>query len=454
MSVSNRLLILPLGLLITVTGCSGNRLRQIFAPDREFMALHELDRNDGERDDKNERSEQFSESLASRTDEIDDQKVERFFSISRWLNPTHSDAIPPDPFLETNHFDQSTPVDHDDPVAVVGHSNQLKNGEKEEFVVKDEPIQRPLDQETTDTNSPNHRQGLPTFADVLAEFEEADENSDDLDALAEEWLADEMEEENVSDFDVLLSGAMGDSITVREDDSDGPTLDFDVANGRSAFNDSKEPNLKLADTDESLEDFEELLENDVFASASDPFSDKQEHSPAADHVDRGAVSIDESLWESADSGVGWALSEPKNDEFNEEPVATARPGRSKKRGFGEPTKPAASGMQLRTPIPGVGLAAAAEKRARRPASSPARATEKMPFPVTAAEINSQISGDDPFLSDFETETTASTGQSVPSRTSAPGSVAPRTWLMLLGGVVIAYLLFAPERKNLRQPNNR
>lgn len=445
MSVSKRLRILPLGLLIIVTGCSSNRLQQIFAPDREFMALNELDQN---YDGQGARQGRSEESLASRSKDIgehsNDQKSQRFFSIGRWINPGNTDSIPPDPFLAMEQFN---PPANDNRVVVVGHSNELENREAGELLIENEKNQQPLNQETAETDSTDQRGRLPTFADVLAEFEEADENSDELDALAEEWLAEETMEDGTSDFGVLTTDAMKDSASAREADSDDPTLDFNVSDERLFFEDSEEPGVKLAETDGNLEGFEGLLENHNDSTSSDPFGDEQDYSPATDHVFNNESSIDESLWESSDSIVGWGHTEPKNDKSSHRLETIADQGRKKKLDFSRPTKVTASGVQRqKTTRAAMGLVAAA--------GEPATATEKMPFRVKAAEIGSQISSDDPFLSDFEKETPEATSPAVASNTGFISNVSPRTWLMLLGGVVIAYLLFAPERKNLRQPNNR
>jgi hypothetical protein len=67
--------------------------------------------------------------------------------------------------------------------------------------------------------------------------------------------------------------------------------------------------------------------------------------------------------------------------------------------------------------------------------------------------------DDPFLNDFATQAAApvrATDFNIRAGSSigTTQNVSTRTWLMLLGAVVIAYLLFAPEKKKQSHQNNR
>ena len=79
---------------------------------------------------------------------------------------------------------------------------------------------------------------------------------------------------------------------------------------------------------------------------------------------------------------------------------------------------------------------------------------------TATAANGPFESD-PFLADFESQAAStSTPIAAPAATAAVpsggqlGKIAPRTWLLLLAGVVVLYLLIAPERRNPNHPTNR
>ncbi|MCH2200370.1 MAG: hypothetical protein MK102_00255 [Fuerstiella sp.] len=460
MSVSKRLMILPLGLLITVSGCSGNRLRHLFAPEREFMNLSELDEYNAKSETDPDQAEASDELLASLSDSPVDKSGEQdhegFFSINRWLKPKLKDTISPDPFLDDDQIDEN---ENNRPVVVVGHSNEVQNEQAEESASEDEQKEQQFPQHTADTATFNQRQRRPTFADIMAEFQEDDEKSDDLDALAEEWLADQNNDKTsiVDDFDPpiefdpLIKEAIEDSTPVDGFGDSAPSLTFDVPEEQFPALDEEKPQFDLVNVvDDSPETIGNFLNNVSNHSENEQFGESQNQLTNTDVIFDDDPSIEDSLWQSSDSMGVWQDNESIIDEtttdfsfdeevefsgdtkINAEPVSTVSGSQLPR--VTQSYDQIVSASDVTTPADVDGL----------PLESPKAAV--------AAELHLQPSDPDPFLSDFESQSSVAT--SAGPKTEVAATISVRTWLMLLGGVVIAYLLIAPERQNLRNRNNR
>ena len=455
MSVSKHLLILPLGLLIAVSGCSSNRLRQIFAPDREFMSLSEINGEEAKR----EQSAQSSHSLASQSGTVNDESNgggnDGFFSVSRWLNPKDSESYPPDPFLEYDEADQ-TAVEN--PVIAVAHSNETGVEDNIEFPDKDNHADQRFVEETSGLGASADNNRVPTFADILAEFEFEDDtaNNDDLDDFAREWLADEVSGEDVNDFDVLMANAMEDADATRGSGDSEVTLRFDAEDEEQFVGDRQEQ-PEAADIEGGSWDFEALSKNGDELTVDEP-STRQQSDPfdtslVFDHDE----ALDESLWQSSDSVIGWQGSDTVEAEARDEPVPTEPLSNKELPEFSEPTKLATAARMRPTNTPPNAVTQPAGKADHRRTARPSRLTQTREAPVrrsTVAGADPQFSHSDPFLTEVEPQPLPAANPEVESEALVGSSFSPRTWLMLLGAVAIAYLLFAPERKNLHHLNNR
>lgn len=454
MSVSKHLLILPLGLLIAVSGCSSNRLRQIFAPDREFMSLSEIN---GE-DTNQEQSAQSSQSLASQSRTVDDQsnagRDDGIFSISRWLNPQDSDSYPPDPFLEYDETDQPAT---ENPVIAVAHSNEPDGGAHTEFPDEDDHADQRFVEETTGLDASADSNRVPTFADILAEFEFEDDTAydDDLDDFASEWLADEVSDEDASDFDLLMANAMEDAAAVRDSDDSEVRLRFDAEVEEQFVADRQ--GSESAGMEGSSWDFEALRENGDEQTVDEPSSPQQSDSFDTPLVFGHDEALDESLWQSSDPVISWQDSDSVVAAAGDEPVSTEPLSDKGPPDFSDPTELTTAARLQQTTSPPNKVSQPAGNADHHPVARASRLKQTPEAPVhrsTVASTDPRFSHPDPFLTEVDTQPLPPVSPEVESEAQVGSSFSSRTWLMLLGAAAIAYLLFAPERKNLRHLNNR
>lgn len=479
MFVSKRLLILPLGLMITLSGCSGSRMRQIFSPDREFMSLSELEEYEAKKrglSTEESNSGQFLAALRGNRDEQGDEEDRSIVNLSRWLSSRKDKTLPADPFLEDS-VGEST---YDGPAVAVGHSRELpaENPVSPEQV---DPVDHTLPEiefgDTAEvaveavvedvTAAPAGDDKL-TFAQIMAdlEFEEEDEQDevDPLEAMEQEWLARQSAqaepdaESGTTDFDALLAESVQETSGDVNDD-DTPALNFDDSETETADRDDAIPYLTEADVDSDAHTAEDDVAAPFGAVEEDDDSVEITFSgpalprlPAEELLDSVAP-LDESLWQSAD--VVAQNETPAGDDPQQSSSSTETPDLGSW-DFG-PAGAAASGLQLPPSLPATTSVEPDELTPNRTAlHRPATAISQA---VAVAE-STPVFADDEFLNDFESQAAAasstppeSPGQPKPAMSVMAGQ-SPRTWLLLLGGVVIAYLVFAPERQNLRHPNRQ
>jgi len=490
MFVSKRLLILPLGLLITLAGCSGSRLQHIFAPDRNFMTLSELDEYEGIQRGPT------SSSMVSR--DADEKPEGRGMSdVAGWLLPKseNNDAFPSDPFLKDNH---DTEVDRKHPIVTVELSKNL--GEDTEQVIAKNKIGFPsatapkiaaIAEKTGKRSSESS-----TFADIISEFEESANNlssepdiidameeawienlpteSDSIDAVEETWIEnlptesdsiDAVEEtwiekqttesQTVSNCDTLMAEAIDDGSPKLQSSDDGLTLDFDMLSDEPSEEDDQVPTLDLTETIQEPEKIDEPIQE---LAASEAFDSLEDSSPklsnTADRFDSERAN-DESLWQASDSTIDFKSPDSDASADLNKSLPLSDLFTVGKRSLGSTTEAVNSSLQL-PPI--VQSSSAASSPARQPAIAQSF-TNSNPQPLTIAHNHSHTLSDDPFLNDFATQAAAPVRETDVNMTTGSGNrmtqnVSARTWLMLLGAIVIAYLLFAPENRKQSHQDNR
>ncbi|MCH2209958.1 MAG: hypothetical protein MK110_01545 [Fuerstiella sp.] len=454
MSVSRLLLILPLGLLISVSGCSGNRLRYVFASDREFMKLSELDEYNAKREADSDQVEVSDGMLASVSEDSSNESSEQehvdVLSISRWLNPKLEHAVSPDPFLEDEPVE---PVDENadsGSVMVVGHPNELS--EELSSGDEDEQGKQRTRQDNADTVSFNEQERLPTFADILAEFEEDAEKPDDLDAQAEEWLANLNQDQSSSadEFEPLTGEAIEES---------DPADEFGDSTSFSAVAPSKEPS-PVRDEGESQFDLVDIIddssetvsedEGDVDDDFGNEYLHDSQNQPAGkDVIVDNEPLIEDSLWHPSGSISGWRDTESIIDKTKSELSFDEETGFPDVTRFNaEPVNPVSVSRLSSVTQSYDHTGSATDVITSVDVDNVPHGTPQL---AMTAEFHSHLPDSDPFLSDFESQSVAGPAG---SKTGIVAALSVRTWLMLLGGVVIAYLLIAPERQNLRNRNNR
>jgi hypothetical protein len=526
MFVSKRLLILPLGLLITLAGCSGSRLQHIFAPDRNFMTLSELDEYEGIQRGPT------SSSMVSR--DADEKPEGRGMSdVAGWLLPKseNNDAFLSDPFLKDNH---DTEVDRKHPIVTVELSKNL--GEDTEQVIAKNKMGFPSATApkiaATAEKTGKRSSESSTFADIMSEFEESANNlssepdiidameeawienlpsesdsidpmeeawienpptesdiidaveeawienppteSDIIDAVEEAWIEnlptesgsiDVMEEawvekqstesQTASNCDTLMAEAIDDGSPKSQSSDDGLTLDFDMLSDEPSEEDDQVPTLDLTETIQEPEKTDELIQE---LAASEAFDSLEDSSPklsnTADRFDSERAN-DESLWQASDSTIDFKSPDSDASADLNKSLPLSDLFTVGNRSLGSTTQAVNSSLQL-PPI--VQSSSAASSPARQPAIAQSF-TNSDPQPLTIAHTQSHTLSDDPFLNDFATQAAAPVRETDVNMTAESGNrmtqnVSARTWLMLLGAIVIAYLLFAPENSKQSHQDNR
>lgn len=506
MSVSRCLFILPLGLLITVSGCSGSRMRQIFAPDREFMALSELEEYDAQSVADRYAARRNGGLLASlsrdRTEDDAEQTADensRLLSLSRWLPSRRGEDLPDDPFVGLDADDADTEAteavvaaepaaDANDPMVTVGLSRELPADpvdpvdDDDDFVFDPSIVATPPEDNATDPSTSSDRSDLPTFADIMAELEDEagpEDNSDELDQLAEAWLAAQSEPEEeaaaeepvLSDFEALLAEATEGITPATAADDDVPGLDFDQPIQEPEY-ERAEQLVAMAEVPEAAEGIDQpidaaesatintvdqLVERDSrpelpLALPGDSLSETDDIPPARQpsELDTEVAQSESPADLPADEDTVDMAGAPFADVTDDGRPAPAD----------EPFSIAAEQPATR---PQVDDFESIRSDFRPPAfRHPATGLQPSSLAAESGETARRADAfdDTRFLNDFESQVTATTTAPVaapPAATTGNSIISrqsPRTWLLLLGAVIIGYLLLAPERHNLRHSNNR
>jgi hypothetical protein len=219
--------------------------------------------------------------------------------------------------------------------------------------------------------------------------------------------------------------------------------------------DDQVPTLDLTETIQEPEKIDELIQE---LAASEAFDSLEDSSPklsnTADRFDSERAN-DESLWQATDSTIDFKSPDSDASADLNKSLPLSDLFTVGNRSLGSTTQAVNSSLQL-PPI--VQSSSAASSPARQPAIAQSF-TNSNPQPLTIAHNQSHTLSDDPFLNDFATQAAAPVRETDVNMTAESGNrmtqnVSARTWLMLLGAIVIAYLLFAPENSKQSHQDNR
>ena len=514
MLIASRQFLWPLGLLIIVSGCAGDRIRQTLHPDREFMQLSELeeyDRKHGEIHGEDPRTSGKFASL-SREDDADEtaDKKAGFLNFKRLFGRDNN--LPPDPFLDEEDTDVAD-ADERDADAKDKPSSTITIASSREITEPEQTIAEELIRDDwvskTSTSRPAAKSTVAgassgtgtSFADTLDEFdEEEDKSSDDDDEfdalarrLANEVASDDFGDEFADDQadsdafvlnpetltqepsdddsqsiprlpegDELLAKIASDDLLGRDFDimSDANTAD-DLLPKLPAFSDD-EPALSLdgfagdeAVQAHPLADTADLAATELIGSGTGDsqsmIADVESAVAESTFKDQPALSLParapDTLVE-RDSEFASALTVQQQDVADQQPeVSPAAEGQSRPRiTTAAPMNPMLPNQNCEIET-GHSAQVASTRRTAPPMIAQAS--------VSAMEAGTTAFSNEPFLTDFHTQ--AGVMQRPPAVTAAVYSgsgYSTKLWLMLLGGVVILYLLFAPEQKSPQETYNR
>ena len=502
MSKSKRDIVLSLIVLVTLSGCSGGRLRQMFAPDREFMALSELDQPvDADVTDGPSRG-RLSGILASaskekrdeaKKNEAEDQIVQTGF-LRRLLKKQEEEKLPTDPFLDEPESKDGLPV------VTAGKSRGVDdNADAPNIVPKKKTADavagggsndRRTDSSTTAAGSAKGRErdvaaakrtyGRPpvpgkddvevdeSLSDLIAEFR----NDEELfppsrkESAASEQIQSirrDAHQEAEEGFNEFLEYAFKDDSAASAESSgnasqDDFELDIAMLNELTSPDTLKDRDSEYAlpaELDNDIDDVlaESLIQKTDNTAVNDPGSDRFADEEAIDVVRQEAPLRSESaaksgLWESPNDSFNWGSPGVAGDKgvFDDESLWS---------GFPEVPVSAAS-TESRSGASPIRTTVLSESDGSRPTVP----TTTVPLTTSRAGTAQASFESDPFLADFEEQADSLTGAAdlPPAGAVAPGGslggIAPRAWLLILAGVVVLYLLIVPERRNPSHPTNR
>ena len=509
MSVTSRQfsILLP-GVLILCVGCTGGRLRDRFASDRDYLTMSELEEYDREHSSIYAETDGKPTLLASwnrdrnKTDEERSKDTEgkqrRFLNLGG-LFGRDSEEVPDDPFIAFE--DESSAEDGEDAdtadenrtaVVTVSSSDDAENEapatDEASQLIHDDWVAEVREREPTSPTGTGE-----SIADILAEFGQDDEpdsvigdfdellvGSADSDSGFEDFVPSpdqaELEEDDEtnsvgSDFDNLLAGSA---------DSDSEFEDF-VLSLDESDNDSSDdvPMLSFSENDKSADrypaiDFSEPSHDATSTSDDTPaltFDNKQTNedrsSDAAFEIQPREVpqqspdiarkqvfsEVREPLWVASDD-TDWSDTEPIKvttptaNSFNLPPIDSVQVSPKVTPAF--PDHRAAS-------HDGSDAISLANRPVVTKASSAAPSTADRLAPAFADDEF----GDPVFQTDFSAQAQQPPTEVPPAASADRASqsaglirdISTRAWILILGGVIIAYLLFAPERKNHLIPRN-
>ncbi len=468
-------------------------MRKAFRADREFLTLSELEEFDASQDETREQPKRWSEGLVSfskrSSDEEDEVRPKRegFLNFGRLLG-RDDDSIPPDPFVVTDQDSDANDEEEDDSddriVVSVGSSKELPGDDAEPLVGDDWVTEMAASAAASDSRKSIDQSAAGiSFNDIMAEFADDGEESEDLDSLADQLMAehssksgslddvvadfsaDYVEKGDIDQFELSPDMFLDDN-SEPEDEvpvlsmSDDTENSFDEGQSSSQF---EHPVPRLPDTTDELPTFNfEEPSGEIVASSdrrlqtakvTQSVTDRQDVSDVfgGDAVESG------SLWKNSTQATSWD-SEPAPRRMN------PRPQFGSHRSV-EPAWDSVSSSQDATSFD------RADRRQRPDesmsfASSPLLLPESEPGPHRTTGTLAQVTTDqpgtndlsnDPFLNDFESPAEPAHAPAPPTNAAAGGVVAgfsPKMWVVLLGSVIILYLLFAPERQNSTEPSNR
>jgi len=446
MLASSRIMLLNLSLVIVVSGCSESRVRQLFSQDREFLSLSELREsrvNDGAGEDSAERLVSQSDSGSG------EEKRSRFPKLSRVLPWRRDGDIPSDPFLESDAEDQNLPVIAAGPEKLLEDSEE-STADSERSRERRQPKIEAIARESKRTSEFRGSADSLSFDRFLAELGSADESP------------------TTADENAVDRGGMG-------TDSDGSTNGFDLFLADSTRDSDREESAESADSDVilSFDLLEEATRPDRFAPDDDPelvlvLNERTEMAESllpdsfdsSDPVARtGAVDIFDSaaeepatLWQAADVPFDWDDSESDHSDTvirSEQDAAwiVSHQADSVLHDGGDHNQ--------FTGRHGVADVSAQDGNTLLlPPTAPLVPIQSVSQAVDITEFAAADFDDDLFLDDFASQATAVAA----STADSPSRIAPwlrkrspSAWLLLLAGIVVTYLLIAPERRKPALP---
>ena len=481
MRVSCRLLIVPLGLLVIVSGCAG-RLRQRFAPDREFMSLSELREYDEKEGSIHAERRGPAALLASlspihRSSENSDEEATSdgrrgFLRLGGLLS--RNDDLPDDPFLAGN--DRADAEEPDAEEQTAGPNPSVMTASSSRELPNDSSGSSERDSAESDSSLP--RLSVPTlerrgtgmsFDHIMAEFRD-----DEFEEESSEVLSDSRDGDN-EDFDDLFADS-----TEKDGPPESDDLDFHLFDDpKNAENDDADvPVIVMPDSSDHTpaEHFQESAASATAEQAAD------------DHADVAALSghLSDDLpdfgFDDSDAVESHGADSPESAPSSRQDSWTA----GLEEHGNHPGAPEHDGAASFVDAPSLWSSDPSEHPAafpdthqrqhRVPVHTASSAADQTPVvlsnsPIVLPEHGSHTTEDDehltvpnpqaddefvddPFLSDFQepagTEAAApapAAPTAVPATTTLVLSIRPRTWILFLGGLIIAWLLFAPERQN-------
>lgn len=468
MSVTRRqfYILLP-GVLILCVGCTGGRLRDRFASDRDYLTMSELEEYDREHGSIYAETDNKPTLLTSwtrdrnKTDEersTDTEGKQRRFLNLGGLFGRDSEEVPDDPFIafeDESSTDGAEDADTADEnrtaVVAVSSSDDAEN----EAPATDEANQLIHDDWVADVKErePTSPTGTgESIADLLAEFEEDDEADPVIGDFEELLVGSGDSDSGFEDFVLSLDESdneLSDDVPVRSDSDKSadryPAIDFSVtSNDATSTSD-----------DTSALTFDNKQTEKAGNSGAAFEIDLRETPQQSPDIAREPVcsEVREPLWVASDDtgssdSQSIKVTTPPADSFNLPPIDSAQV------------------------LPAAPLAPPAHQAASHDGSDPVSlanrpvVTEALSAAPTTAERLAPAFADDEFgdpvfHTDFSAQaqqrrTEAHLAASAERASQSAGlirDISTRAWILIFGGVIIAYLLFAPERKNHLIPRN-
>jgi hypothetical protein len=498
MTISRCNFIFSLLLLLAVSGCSGSRLRNAFRAEREFFTLSELEEYNASQDDIRQQPKHWIEGLASFSDESADEEATRskrqgLLNFGRLLG-RDDESIPPDPFVvadeDTESSQEGREAASDRAVVSVSSSGELPTEHAMPLVVDDWVTEMGVSAAATDSReSSEQSEANPSFSDIMAEFSDDQEETDDLDSLADQLMADQLMAEHSSksgSLDEMLAdfsesssvagevdrfevspemflrdaSASAESIPVvsaPDEDIDNP---FDAGRRPVQIKDPV-PNLPDNVGESSAFDVGQRASSNAVPGESgiqtvEATEAQNRRHGLADILDSDTTGAG-SLWKQSSQATG-RVPEPVTHRVNRRPEIGNHHQAAPAWDAASSSQSVTSFEQIHRPEQSQDKMSFASSPLLLPGMKPS--VQSQAGTLAPVRMNPPITtgpNQDPFLNDFE-KLVQATRISSPVATGSSDAViagfSPRMWVVLLGTVVILYLLFAPERQNRSEPSNR
>ena len=489
--------------LISTVGCSGSRLRNLVSRS-DYQSLEDLESEDALAADGNDSTDASFVSESDAQDDVDSEKVERRGLLnlsSLFRRNKDNDEIDPDPFVETPVDEASegeikTADNRVTPITTQSAKDYVTNAAKSESLA--EELFQPEKERSPSENIANNDQELPEIAPARGNSKPVEKSFADFIAeqsrktaeKAEELVAETAEPviERKKTFDEIVSNA-----TSEVSEFDQMFGAADEANETSTVDTSSEsPSQLFPGLDELISAAPKTTEStsttkkptfDEFFNAEEPVATERvvetQASPSFDTI------VQNHGFSSVDKKDPWAAFQQSGNRTNASVGQPNAQPSSLSDGFdwGTPktteTRPTAVAATSNvfdestlvfsedTTEPYTNTPAQYQVEPPRPEFTTTKdavpSFNDMPLEIPAADENVAMAvEDDIFADSFETAETLSADEEAFQQAGAEGPVettagAPglsamsgfstRTWFLLFGIVIVAILLFMPERQN-------